>query len=457
MNITEQQFAQYTRRIMLSRMRLLCNHGFYGLLLMHVQFSLSEEHATAWTDGCNHIWFNPGFLNRITDQELDYAMMHQIVHLALQHPFRRDKFDPDIFDKAADIVVNSNILYSNNNDITSITLKDFGGEQPHLAPDKTEGYEHSVEDIYEMLLYQTTSSDDKGKDHEAGGDGGKKKQDDNSENDDPLDDEGNGEGQGSSGGNDKEQAGNSSGWDSHLTYDESKDSFKKMEYSAKWQQRMQQVAEAISIRESEKNRGLMPAFAQRYIEALKKPQTNWREVLNDFVQDEINDYTFTPPDRRLQDIPFFLPDYNERDEKPGKILFMIDTSGSMTDIEIAACYAEIKGAIDQFDGKLEGWLGFFDAAVYEPIPFVDEEELLKIKPVGGGGTNFHIVFQWVKDFMGDDLPNSIVILTDGYAPFPDQEMAMDIPVLWIIDNEKQTPPWGVVTRIEPKELMDALK
>ena len=67
------------------------------------------------------------------------------------------------------------------------------------------------------------------------------------------------------------------------------------------------------------------------------------------------------------------------------ILFMIDTSASMSDAMITAAWSEIKGAIDQFDGKLRGWLGFFDAAVVQPEPFENEEEFRVIRPAGGGG------------------------------------------------------------------------
>ena len=64
---------------------------------------------------------------------------------------------------------------------------------------------------------------------------------------------------------------------------------------------------------------------------------------------------------------------------------MIDTSGSMSDDMITAAYSEVKGAIDQFGGKLEGWLGFFDAAIIEPKRFTSLDEFKIIKPAGGGG------------------------------------------------------------------------
>ena len=115
---------------------------------------------------------------------------------------------------------------------------------------------------------------------------------------------------------------------------------------------------------------------------------------------------------------------------------------------MTSAYSEVKGAIDQFDGKLKGWLGFFDAGIIEPKPFESEEEFRAIKPVGGGGTDFQIIFEYVAKHMTDKLPASIIILTDGYAPFPQPQLAMGIPVLWLINNEDVTPPWGKIARIK---------
>lgn len=126
---------------------------------------------------------------------------------------------------------------------------------------------------------------------------------------------------------------------------------------------------------------------------------------------------------------------------------MIDTSGSMADDMITAAYSEVKGAIDQFDGKLKGWLGFFDAAVIEPKQFETEDELRIIKPEGGGGTDFQIIFEYVRENMQDRLPASIIILTDGYAPFPEENLTMGIPVLWLLNNDSIEPPWGKAARI----------
>ncbi len=50
--------------------------------------------------------------------------------------------------------------------------------------------------------------------------------------------------------------------------------------------------------------------------------------------------------------------------------------------------------------------------------------------------------------MRDKLPASIIILTDGFALFPKGKLAMGIPVLWLLNNEKVDPPWGKTARIK---------
>lgn len=119
----------------------------------------------------------------------------------------------------------------------------------------------------------------------------------------------------------------------------------------------------------------------------------------------------------------------------------------MSDDMVSTAYYEVKNALDQFDGKLRGWLGFFDAAIIEPKPFSDEETFSEISPIGGGGTNFQIIFEYVAKHMGNKPPASIIILTDGYAPFPKERLTLGIPVFWLLNNEEVNPPWGKVAHI----------
>ncbi len=428
MEVSDELIRTCTRRLMLSRMRLLCNNGFYGLLLMHARMGIGDAYETAWVEEGERITFHPSFLVDLSDRELDYVMMHEILHIALDHLERMEGFDLQIYNKAADIVVDSNILQSCGGNPNSICLNNYGGIQQHKAPDGTEGWMHSVEELYAMLYVVEEKTEKKG------------------------------------------QAEQGSGWDVHLFEEESgdgdddgnednkseKDSASRKNARRQfWKACILQAIDAMSSRrilENSETWGGIPMFAQRYLDSLKKPQTDWRTVLNEFIQEEVVDYSFLPPDRRFDDGDFFLPDFNEKDDRIEKILFMIDTSGSMSDESVTIVYSEVKGAIDQFGGKLEGWLGFFDAEVVEPKSFANEEEFRIIRPQGGGGTSFRAVFQYVNEKMRNEDIVSIVILTDGYAPYPMEKEAGGIPVLWIITNEKVTPPWGKIARLKEAAL-----
>lgn len=435
MALSESKIKGCIKRLLLSRMRILYNHGFYGLLLMHMIYAVSEKIETACTDGVR-ITFGIDFLDSLSDSELDFVMMHEILHVVLQHCFRGDVEDPEAYNIAADIVVNSNIMLENGMKASSITLSKYGIAM-HVAPDGKEGHEYTAEQVYAMLPKNLNK---KGNNKSPGSAVGRAKKENK---------KGNNKSPGSADGRAKKEIAKDKHqpvwvWDDHSQWGkyEEDDTLRDV-----WVKRFEDAAEAIEIRDPSNTRGLLPAFAQRILKELKKPQTDWRTILNDFIQEEVVDYSFAPPDRRFDDSPFFLPDFNGKEDRVEDILFMIDTSGSMSDDMIAAAYSEVKGAIDQFNGKLKGWLGFFDAAIIKPQPFSDENEFKIIKPAGGGGTDFQIIFEYVFHHMSDKLPASIIILSDGYAPFPLEKLAGGIPVLWLLNNEEVNPPWGKVARI----------
>lgn len=431
MEISNEKARQYINRLLLARMRILCNHGFYGLLLMHMIYSIDEGCETAYTDG-ERIAFSPTFLEELSDKELDFVMMHEILHVVLQHCLRGEDKDNERYNIAADIVINSTIMHENDDKASSITLSKYG-ESMHIAPDGKEGYLYTAEEVYEMLQSKQKDSDSGNeKSIKAGNVGSKKGRA--------------GKVQQSRKNMDKPVA---KRWDDHSQWGKFEEDSKLRDV---WVKNFAECCEAINVRDKSNNRGTLPMFAQRMLEKLKEPQTDWRTILNDFIQEEICDYSFSPPDRRFQDSPFFLPDFNEmgKNDSVSDILFFIDTSGSISDNDMTTAFSEIKGAIDQYDGKLKGWLGFFDAAIIEPKPFSSFEEFIVIKPAGGGGTDFQIIFEYVDQHMKGKEPNCIIILTDGYAPFPKEELANDIPVLWLINNQDVTPPWGKVARFTVK-------
>ena len=124
MVLSNEKKKEYVKRLVMSRMRLLKKNGFYGLLLMHMIYSIDENCETAATDG-HRIFFGPKFLDELSDSELDFIMMHEILHVVLQHCMRQGDYDSEQFNIACDIVVNSNILLSNNMTRNSLKLRKY--------------------------------------------------------------------------------------------------------------------------------------------------------------------------------------------------------------------------------------------------------------------------------------------------------------------------------------------
>lgn len=425
-----------TKRIIRAKMNLLGKNGFYGLLLSHIIFALDTECETACTDG-RRIWFGPAFMEDLSDTELEFIMMHEVLHIVLQHCIRGNEYNNEIYNYAADIVINSNIMHSMGDDISTITLKKYGVSM-HLTPDGKEGYNYTAEEVYDMLI-----SAAKSKALKTGGKSLKHGVTTNEE-DKPT-----GDGEYDSlvevverilkGG---KRFDDHSKWD-NLTEEQ------KRELYDEWTKRLQDADNIISVLEASKTFGGPPMGAQRLLDKLKHGQLDWRTVLTDFIQTEINDYSFSPPDRRFSDSDFFLPDYNEEVEKVSNVWFLVDTSGSISDKAIRAAYSEIANAIEQFNGAVQGILSFTEVFVTDPVPFSTLDDLLAIKPKGGGGNDFGEIFRYMKKNMMDNPPAYIVIITDGYDTFPKEEESMGIPVLWLINNDDPSvvPPWGKVARI----------
>lgn len=410
MKLDETKAKEYTKRLLLARLRILNDHTFYGLLLMTTKFGLDENAGTAYTDG-NRICFDPEFMDKLNNQELDFILMHEIMHIVLKHCARTGKRDNDLFNIATDIVVNSNILKSNNMNLNTIIADNKVGM--HLAPNGDEGFNYTAEEIYEMLL--TPSNLKKTlKINGIGCDLSNKELNE---------------------------------WlkgiliDRHDNWSLSKEEIEKID---------EKIVSIVNTMSNSTKPGDIPAGVLREFNKLTKPQLDWRQVLKDFLSFEKFDYSFTPPDKRYDE--FFMPDFNEVEEKLRiNLLIAIDTSGSMEKKDLTLAMSEIKSILDLSNGEAIGQIVCFDAKIYDPIP-IEDFDIEKIKLKGGGGTSFINLFKALDELIDNNLCefDAIIIFTDGYSDFPKEEARKDIPVLWIINNDDVTPPWGMIARISRK-------
>ncbi len=434
-NRDAQQMRALTQKLMDGKMRIMREYSFYGIILAGLPMALDDTLDTAATDG-DRLYFSPDFLESLTENELDFVMLHEVLHICLKHVLRQKNRNHFLFNVACDIVVNSHIRQM------GVPIKVDGTESMHIAPDGKEGMHYTAEEVYRMLMEGSVKKKKKPSDEDDGI---------------PGSSGGSGNGEGKSKSNKKNKSGNKK---SKTAADALEDA-DLLDSHDRWKNATRVTEVAINralaraaglapqIQHGSAQIGNLPAELQRSIAKLKKSKANWREELQAFLQPDIYDYTYLPPDKKRSD-DFFYPQLRPIDGSIHHIMFMVDTSCSVSDEELTQLLSEIQGAVNQFDGNMDGYVGFFDAAVHSVTPFDGETDITRLKPIGGGGTSFHCIFDYLKRHMSDELPEVMVILTDGWADFPPESDAMDIPVLWALYGEKCNTniPWGKTIEIE---------
>ena len=440
--MTKQRKFRLRQKIQASRGRLMISHPFFSILLMYLKFVAVTDMKKMSTNG-RCIYFSPNFLDKLSERELDYILCHQIMHIIYNHIWRPSDREGDDYHFACDIQINNALTDCG---FTEERYAHLGNVYRGTHSDRNYGLA-TPEYILSGLPYSLYCFDEQTRSKFLiDSDSWWNEKNDNGNFGEIIIDlpeidgmlrEKNDELGGSFAEDGDSDEGGGSGMD-------------EVTLKQEWKGR---TASAANLAESsaKDSNGFsnVPDFIKRMIDKAKEPTVDWKKILNNFVQERTCDYTFAPPDRRFSDTEFFLPDFNEKDFVMKEILFMVDTSGSVEDEDLATVYSEIRGAIEQFGGKLMGKLGFFDAEVTPPIPFENVNDLMSIIPIGGGGTDFSAIFNYLRNNCKEELPACIVIFTDGYAQYPPQQDAMGIPVLWMINNLNANPPWGKTTRVIP--------
>ena len=473
--MTKQRISRIKKQIVQSRTRLLLAHPFYALLLMHLDFIADTKIWTMSTNG-RAIFFNPDYFEKLPTDETDFILCHQVMHILFEDINRNSELSGHTYHHACDIVINSHLcddvldrddFHRLGKIYHTIQKGEFNFEGKFFDADEVYQYCRSVPDYDEVLKNGIMIDNDKWwgklkypKDdktltliikgdlddplaiREIDGRGKPKGKNPSSGGGENGEDGGDGNGKNGDNESREDSGGENSGDGLEISVSDDGE-----DCNVDWKTLIAAAMDAaLQLGSSSNGAANIPAFAQRLVSDLKRPKTDWKKILNDFIQEETCDYSFSPPDRRFDGSDFFLPDFNEKDFVVKKVLFMVDTSGSMADEMINLAYAEISGAISQYNGKLEGELGFFDAEITEPVSFDSVNDILSIIPVGGGGTDFFAVFDYIAMSRSEDKPSAIIIFTDGDAYFPDESAAIGIPVLWMINNYEVTPPWGKTVR-----------
>lgn len=356
---------------------------FFTTALLRLNLMYGEC-GTLCTDGL-HIIVDPEFVKDMTNRQIAFCLMHEVMHVIYNHLGRKGTKDHKLWNIATDYAINNQLDDIGMDVIDGICLNH-----------KYDGW--SADQIYADLEKNPPNSNDPRQQPNF---------DDMAELPDGATD---------SNGNPVPK------------YD-----------PAALQQAVEDIVnQAVVAAQQSGNEaaGNIPGDILRdYMDRLA-PRIDWREALRDFMfAVGKNGSSFKKPSRRGLSQGLTLP--GRLGNGLGRIDFSIDTSGSVSEemfnqfiSEIAYIFEKMKPkqiGISQFDHELKS-----RDVITNPSHFKD------IKFVGGGGTNIYPVLDMYKKVDS----KALIVLTDGYFSHS-TDWNPGKPVVWCIyDNPNWIPPFG---------------
>lgn len=450
--------------------------SFYYAILSSVKRIESNEVETMGVS-VDTLYFNPDFTLGLTLPELVFVELHEVCHLAMRHNQRKGHRENLMWNVACDLYVNkliceefgiapgSGVIYPSEDTIgCGIQFMDGG-----LYVGTVDINKETPESIYDELMKereninkekgQSGEGDGKGEGQSGEGEssggqsGGKSNgQSGGKESTQPK------EGQGGDGG-----AGESTDKDAEYTFrgqnagklkvkdivDDESSSKKTAEQKENETKRLMNRAVVLQKQSTGSFGGETGSWMERYVEDMLAPKINWRSLVKNkltLANQKIN--TFSAPDKRFVSRNRILPGPRALENNAlDNVKVCIDTSGSISDKDLGIAMAQIKQLLKVYKASAE--LIYWDTQVRECKPFNNVDELLKIRPKGGGGTDVNCVF---AEFEGRDYrigkkqkPSIIIIFTDGCFSPPDNKYKKYKDTIWVLHgNYDFKAPFGTV-------------
>lgn len=357
------------------------------------------EVGTAGVDKHFRMYYNPTWVEEMGANSMAYVLIHEWAHCIREHgAMCIDKgYDPDLWNVACDLSINQmafgKLTYPAGTGVSIAdkqTIEVYGKMDAGLS-----------EEEYYSLIQQAKEN--------GGGDG------------DGEDGFGKGQGEGSG------VTGEQAPW-------ESEEAPRMSEIQVKSQ--IQKAAEAIT-HEAGKGKGNVPAGMELWANSLLKPQINWRKRIGSIMYGvkRVGTGRIDHSRHRKRTIDgrtMFFP--RQRSIKP-KVVFVVDTSGSMLDGSLDVGISEVYYAL----GSCEASVIWCDTDPSGPYPVKTRNDLLK--QIGGGGSDMGPGIRLAEK----EAPGLIITITDGYVSWPE---SCSVQHLGVLVEGSQPVPFGETIQIK---------
>jgi predicted metal-dependent peptidase len=401
--------SEIRTKLSAARTRLILERPFIGALVMHLRFTAAAPHAcpTIATDA-RRLYFNAGYVARLTLAETQFVLAHEALHCALGHFARRSHRIRKRWDVACDHAVNLVLIQDGmrpppgvlaNTDFLGLTAEEI---YPLIPPDTLElpldGHWFESSSLSDGIGQPIAGSPRQARGPDAG---------DNATND---------------------HAWNDAADEHHVEVTEHELPSATEALVQRWQDRLASAAQAAM------RAGRLSDAIARSLGHLIAPRVPWRALLARYLMSIArDDYSFQRSSRREGDA--LLPRLGSG---AINVIVVLDTSGSIGDEEIREFASEANALKGQVRASLV--LHACDEKLcpdgpwhYAPWDPLTVPETLS----GGGGTRFTPVFEWIeRDHLHPDL---LLYFTDAQGEFP--VLPPPYPVVWLVKGRGQVP-WG---------------
>jgi len=437
-------FINFTpeERLVKARVKLQKEKPFWSYLTMNLTFVETKDLPTAGVDAYGNLYFNPEYIDTLSDEEIKGVLAHEVMHCALEHLDRGKGKQPDLCNISQDAVINAIILKdgfqlpkgvilptNNSIDLFGIRFKKLTEKTSEEVYDKLwrklgKEYKRAMKQIEDAIKKEGL----KGFDEHIYSDGkGKKNKEKKCE---------------ACGGTGK----TSDGKDCERCNGKGKIKRKNIDWKKK-------LVDACS---HARQQGHLPAGMERIVGKLLETYIDWRGLLYKYITSQIPvDYNWGRPSKKSHSLGIYLPAV---EKETIDVMAWVDTSGSISHKELSEFISEISSICRSFknveltvgdcDCKVNGIYNLKNANPYEVVDKIGKN--LK----GGGGTSHIPVFNWIKKHK----PNAkfVICFTDLWTDFPPVNTVKQ-PVLWVVAgnwrNDVNKVPFGKVISL-PKNSDD---